>query len=58
MNKMNLATKNSKAQKLVRKEECNQILSKTDLGNRQPLIVFYHNLKSNSVELLNGGGAR
>lgn len=55
---MSLANITSKAQKLVRKEEYNQILSKTNLGKNQTLIVFYHDLKSNSVELFNGGGMR
>jgi hypothetical protein len=52
MNKMNPAIKNSKAQ-LVRKSDSEQSTSKTNLHNYQPLIMFYHDVKSGSVELLN-----
>jgi hypothetical protein len=49
---MNPAIKNSKAQ-LVRKSDSEQSTSKTNLHNYQPLIMFYHDVKSGSVELLN-----
>ena len=52
MNKMNPAIKNSKAQ-LVRKSDSEQSTSKTNLHNYQPLIMFYHDVKSGSVEFLN-----
>ena len=53
MNKMNLAIqKNNKAQ-LVRKSDSEQSLSKTNLHNYQLLIMFFHDVKSGSVELLN-----
>ena len=52
MNKMNPAIKNSKAQ-LVRKSDSEQSTSKTNLHNYQPLIMFYHDVKSGSVEWLN-----
>ena len=52
MNKMNPAIKNSKAQ-LVRKSDTEQSTSKTNLHNYQPLIMFYHDVKSGSIELLN-----
>ena len=58
MNKVNLASENSKAQKLVRKRENLQSLSKTNFANQQPQIAFFHNLKSNSVELVNSGGVQ
>ena len=49
---MNPAIKNSKAQ-LVRKSDTEQSTSKTNLHNYQPLIMFFHDVKSGSVELLN-----
>ena len=53
MNKMNLAIqKNNKAQ-LVRKSDTEQSTSKTNLHNYQSLIMFFHDVKSGSVELLN-----
>ena len=60
MNKMNPAIKNSKAQ-LVRKSDSEQSTSKTNLHNYQPLIMFYHDVKSGSVALLgtqSDGGVR
>jgi len=52
MSEMNPAIKNSKAQ-LVRKSDNQQSTSKTNLHNYQPLIMFFHDVKSGSVELLN-----
>ena len=54
MNKMNLASETSKALNLVRKRENPQSLSKTKLSIQQAL--FYHNIKSGSIELVNSGG--
>jgi len=52
MSEMNPAIKNSKAQ-LVRKSDNQQSTSKTNLHNYQPLIMFFHDVKSGSIELLN-----
>ena len=51
MNKNPAIQKNNEAQ-LVRKHT-REYVSKTNLPNYQPFMIFFHNVKSGSVEVLN-----